>query len=60
MEIDWHRVAVSLNGAAHRDLVVSQQAGSAETAREFRMRGSILKSIADALFEGLEPMAPLL
>ena len=55
MEIDWHKVAVSLNRAASKDLDIALNAsdGDPEKAKEFRIRGSILMSIADALFDGL-------
>ena len=55
MEINWHKVAVSLNRAASKDLDIALNAsdGDPEKAKEFRIRGSILMSIADALFDGL-------
>ena len=55
LEIDWHKVAVSLNRAASKDLDIALNAKDSdpERAKEFRIRGSILMSIADALFDGL-------
>ena len=46
MEIDWHKVAVSLNRAASKDLDIALNAsdGDPEKAKEFRIRGSILMS----------------
>jgi hypothetical protein len=53
MEIDWRKVAVSLNGDGWRDLETAGNQESPETALEFRIRAFLLMSLANALFEGL-------
>lgn len=54
MEIDWHRVAVSLNSAGHRDLDSAGKRELPEAAKEYRIRAFILISLANALFDGLD------
>jgi hypothetical protein len=53
MEIDWRKVAVSLNTKAHAEMEIANDAESPEAAREFRIRSSILMAVANALFDGL-------
>ena len=47
MEIDWHKVAVSLNRAASKNLDIALKAKDSdpERAKEFRIRGSILMAM---------------
>jgi len=52
--MDWHKVAVDLNSQGHEELDIAQRQGSRETAKEFRIRGYLLISLANALFKGLE------
>ncbi len=53
MEMDWRRVAVSLNTDGHRDLDLSLKQEAPAAVQEYRIRGFTLISIANALFEGL-------
>jgi hypothetical protein len=53
MEMNWRRVAVSLNGDGHRDLDLALKQESPDAAQEYRIRGFTLISIANALFDGL-------
>jgi hypothetical protein len=57
VEIDWRKVAVSLNGEAHKNLDISLQA-TREEAGEFRIRAALLMAIANALFDGLPTNPP--
>ena len=55
MQIDWRKVAVSLNAKAHKELESALRKENADVAQEFRIRGFVMKALADALFDGLEP-----
>jgi hypothetical protein len=54
MEVDWRKVAVSLNTDGHRDLETALRHENSNEKLEYRIRGFILISIADALFAGIK------
>ena len=52
--MDWNKVAVYLNGEAWKEFDNERQTEDQFRRTEYRIRGFILKSLADALFEGLD------
>jgi hypothetical protein len=54
MGIDWHTVAGCLRDDAMKEFENADKQENREAATEFRIRGFILKSLANALFEGVE------
>jgi hypothetical protein len=53
MDVDWNKVAVHLNGEAWKEFESQNQTEDQLRCMEHRIRGFILKSLADALFEGI-------
>ena len=51
--MDWNKVAVHLNGEAWKEFENEGQTEDQDRRREHRIRGYILKSLADALFSGI-------
>jgi hypothetical protein len=52
--VDWNKVAVHLNGEAWKEFEHQSKTEDDDQRREHRIRGFILKSLADALFEGID------
>jgi hypothetical protein len=53
MEIDWRKVAVSLNTESVANFDVALKSTNPELVKEFQFRGWILQVFAMALFSGL-------
>jgi hypothetical protein len=51
--MDWNKVAVQLNGDAWKEFENMNKTEDDNQSREHRIRGLILKSLANALFVGL-------
>jgi hypothetical protein len=51
--MDWNKVAAHMNGEAWKEFEHLGKTEDDDQRREHRIRGFILKSLADALFAGL-------
>jgi hypothetical protein len=58
MDLDWRKVAVSLNGKGWECLELASKQDDPAKDHFFRLQGAILTALADALFEGLTEDKP--